>query len=263
MAPVSKVLADRGAGTRRECDTLVKRGRVSVDGEILRSPTRRVPASSRIHLDGEELLPTPLLMALYKPKGVHSTMGDPLGRPSLLEATPSNWKRMQLHPVGRLDADTTGLLLFSRDGQLTQYLLHPRNEVEREYVAQVDGDALRGDLREVLAAGVETSDGTFPAELVEQAEGRVRVMVKEGKYRMVRRLLANVGLPVVELHRVRYGPVRLEDLGIDVGEWAPVTGEAVEWADEVLRRGRGQEGTARGGGGGEKKRSSSSSSGGG
>lgn len=158
-------------------------------------------------------------------------MGDPLNRTSLAEVTPPEWRRMGLHPVGRLDADTTGLLLFSSDGKLTQRLLHPKNEISREYEARVEGDASDPTLAERLAAGVETSEGTFPAMLLEQSEERVRLSVTEGKYRMVRRILANCGHPVTALHRVRYGEVRLGELGIGEGEHTSELPEAVaEWA---------------------------------
>jgi len=187
-------------------------------------------------------------------------MGDPIGRPNLEDTLPPRLAKL-FHPVGRLDADTTGLLLFSIDGQLTQRLLHPSGNVQREYLATVElegeGEGGKGKfdeakLRETLKEGVETADGTYPAELLgvleatrkeegeeeeEEKEDGVekdllvlRVGVAEGKHRMVRRLLANAGYPVVGLHRVRYGRVELGDLvegevveindASDVGQWA-------------------------------------------
>ena len=187
-------------------------------------------------------------------------MGDPIGRPNLEDTLPPRLAKL-FHPVGRLDADTTGLLLFSIDGQLTQRLLHPSGNVQREYLATVElegeGEGGKGKfdeakLRETLKEGVETADGTYPAELLgvleatRKEEGEeeedekedgvekdllvLRVGVAEGKHRMVRRLLANAGYPVVGLHRVRYGRVELGDLvegevveindASDVGQWA-------------------------------------------
>lgn len=183
-------------------------------------------------------------------------MGDPIGRPNLEDTLPPRLAKL-FHPVGRLDADTTGLLLFSIDGQLTQRLLHPSGNVQREYLATVEVEGEEGKekfdeakLRETLKEGVETADGTYPAELLgvleatekeedEEEEGEggekkdllvLRVGVAEGKHRMVRRLLANAGYPVVGLHRVRYGRVELGDLAegevveiddaSDVGQWA-------------------------------------------
>lgn len=161
-------------------------------------------------------------------------MGDPIGRPSLLETVPKTWGMQGLHPVGRLDADTTGLLLFSSNGLLTNELLDPNRGVERGYLATVEGDVMQPGLKEKLATGVQTSLGVFAARLVEQKENTVRVVVTEGKYRMVRRILANVGLPVIDLHRTRYGMVSLDDLNITVGKHSPVSEQAVEWAKDLL-----------------------------
>ena len=215
---IERLLASRGVGSRRECAKLISAGRVCVDGGKVRSPSQKVLESALVTVDGKEVQLTPLLLAFYKPYGVHSTMGDPMGRPSLVDVTPEEWRRQGLHPVGRLDRDTTGLLLFSSDGQLTHKLLHPKHSIEREYVAKVDGDASDPGLGERLAAGVETSDGCFPATLTAQTKNEVRLIVAEGKYRMVRRILANVGLPVLDLHRVRYGAVVLGDLDLDPGQ---------------------------------------------
>ncbi len=167
--------------------------------------------------------PLPLLVAYHKPLGMHSTMGDPMGRPNLEDALPPRLAKI-FHPVGRLDADTTGLLLFSAEGQLTQRLLHPSSNVQREYLATVEQgeQAIQAEkLKATLAAGVETADGTYEAALLgmepvreggDKALAVLRVGVAEGKHRMVRRLLANAGHPVVALHRVRYGKVELGDL---------------------------------------------------
>ena len=214
---------------------MIKSGRVRVENTAVRSPSTKFPENCPITVDGEPVLSVPLLMAYYKPLGVLSAMGDPSGRPTLLEAVPPEWTRMGLHPVGRLDADTTGLLLFSSDGQLTQRLLSPSRGVEREYVARVEGDATRAGLAAELAAGVETSEGAFPAKLLEAKEGEVRLSVMEGKYRMVRRILANSGHPVTALHRVRYGAVILNDLGLAEGEVGEVGPEAMAWARGIMK----------------------------
>eukprot|EP00804_Cyclotella_cryptica_P009625 CCRYP_006315-RA/>CCRYP_006315-RA protein AED:0.31 eAED:0.31 QI:0/0/0/1/0/0/2/0/133 len=133
-----------------------------------------------------------------------------------------------MHPVGRLDYDTTGLILFSADGKLTQRLLHPRRGVEKEYVATVKGQVNEDDLRAKLEEGVETTEGIHRATLVED----VRLIVSEGKYRMVRRMLHNCGHSVVELRRERHGVVRLDDL--KEGEFRKATDEELEWARSLL-----------------------------
>eukprot|EP00615_Pteridomonas_danica_P004781 CAMPEP_0114334618 /NCGR_PEP_ID=MMETSP0101-20121206/4505_1 /TAXON_ID=38822 ORGANISM="Pteridomonas danica, Strain PT" /NCGR_SAMPLE_ID=MMETSP0101 /ASSEMBLY_ACC=CAM_ASM_000211 /LENGTH=245 /DNA_ID=CAMNT_0001465957 /DNA_START=361 /DNA_END=1095 /DNA_ORIENTATION=- len=161
-------------------------------------------------------------------------MGDPIGRPSLLEAVPKIWAQTGLHPVGRLDADTSGLLIFSSDGKVTQQLLDPNVGVEREYVATVEGDAMDKDLKEKLGDGVETTLGKFRADLIEQTENTVRVVVTEGKHRMVRRMLANVGLPVMKLHRSRYGNICLDTLAIKEGEHCEVPETCTQWARSLL-----------------------------
>lgn len=133
-----------------------------------------------------------------------------------------------------LDADTTGLLLFSSNGLLTNELLDPNRGVEREYLAKVEGDAMQTGLKERLAIGVETSLGVYAAKLIEQTADTVRLVVTEGKYRMVRRILANVGLPVVDLHRTRYGVISLDTLNITAGEHSTVSKECIEWAQLLL-----------------------------
>jgi 23S rRNA pseudouridine2605 synthase len=251
---LERVLSNRGHGSRSEVAVLVRQGRVRVENKVMKSPSEKIPANASITVDGVEVGAVPLLMAYHKPLNVLSSMGDPMGRPSLKEVVPVTWERMGLHPVGRLDADTTGLLLFSSDGALTQRLLHPSGGVEREYRAVVEGDATRLGLREELSAGVETSDGTFPATLLDaklhdgslsNSEGgepgsmvtsTVRLMVKEGKYRMVRRILANTGHPVIDLHRVRYGGVTLDELDIPEGQFSEITDEATAWAKDLMQR---------------------------
>lgn len=252
---LERVLSNRGHGSRSEVAVLVRQGRVRVESKVVKSPSEKIPPDASITVDGVEVGVVPLLMAFHKPLNVLSSMGDPMGRPSLKEVVPETWERMGLHPVGRLDADTTGLLLFSSDGALTQRLLHPSGGVEREYIAVVEGDATRRGLRDELSAGVETSDGTFPAVLLDaklqngkftnsedgdesrsMVKSTVRLMVKEGKYRMVRRILANTGHPVIDLHRVRYGGITLDELELPEGKFSEITAEATAWAKGLMQR---------------------------
>ena len=217
MERLDKILARRGVGSRAMANRLCRRGKVMVGQKVIRQASTRVDPEATIWVDGQALLPLPRLVCYHKPFGVHSTMSDPQGRPSLAEALPE-YLLEQLHPVGRLDAETTGLLLFSHEGTLTQRLLHPKHGVEREYVALVEHEvASPEDLRQTLAAGVETAEGVFPAHLKEVQGARLTLVVTEGKHRMVRRILANAGFPVVELQRVRYGPFELGEL--EPGQW--------------------------------------------
>lgn len=239
---LDKLLADRGAGSRKDVDRLIRKGLVEMEdpetGEyevVGKSGGKlKVPWESCPIVDGFDYPPPPLLAAYHKPLGVVSTMKDDKGRPDLSSVLPQPWQKA-LHPVGRLDADTTGLLLFCRDGELTHRLLHPKYVVEREYLATVDNAIDEASLRVRLAEGVETIEDGAP--LVVQGdllavEGQVvRAVFREGKYHMVRRVLANCGHPVVALHRERYGEVRLSELGIEEGESAPI--EDVEWLTEL------------------------------
>ena len=238
LVRLDKLLAERGCGSRKDVERLCRKGLVEVDGEAVKSGKVKVAWDAAPVVDGIDYPAPPLLAAYHKPLGVVSTMRDDHGRPDLATVLPVSWQKL-LHPVGRLDADTTGLLLFSRDGDLTHRLLHPKFVVEREYLATVEGDLDEERLRARLEAGVETiEDGE---ELVVQGkllgiEGddrqTVRLVVTEGKYRMVRRMLANCGHPVVGLHRVRYGNVWLDE-DLAEGESMPIDGASLQWALEL------------------------------
>ncbi len=241
---LDRLLAERGAGSRKDVDRLIRSGVVELDGvPVSRGDAKRKVAwASAPSVDGVAYPPPPLLAAYHKPLGVVSTLSDERGRPCLATALPIGWR--SLHPVGRLDADTSGLLLFCRDGALTHRLLHPRYGVEREYVAGVEGAVDEGSLRAALAAGVPTiEDGeTFIARgrLLSASEGgegaasTVRLVVTEGKHRMVRRMLHNAGHPVVTLRRERYGGVDLGPLA--AGESRAVDGAAAAWAEAIQVR---------------------------
>ncbi|MCA9572138.1 MAG: rRNA pseudouridine synthase [Myxococcales bacterium] len=207
---LDRLVAERGGLSRKDARDAVKRGRVEVDGEPVTDPGRSVPEGGRVTLDGRVLDVPPELVAFHKPPGVQCTVGDPRGRTNL-EDVAGDLLAMGLHPVGRLDADSEGLLLFSRDGALTQRLLHPRHGVRKVYVATVEGTP-PDDLGARLAAGVSTALGEHVAELLGVEGQEVTLAVQEGKHRMVRRMLANLGLPVVRLLRVRFGDVELGDL---------------------------------------------------
>ena len=239
---LDKLLADRGAGSRKETAQLIRKGRVIIEGETVgKDATLKVPWSTSPFVSSPDGIvsypPPPLLVGFYKPLGVVSSMADEMGRPDLATVLPQQWRKA-LHPVGRLDADTTGLLLFSREGELTERLLHPRFVVEREYIAEVDGAIDAAALRTSLTDGVEMMERTargaeaivVSGEVLSVDGQRVRLCVTEGKHRMVRRMLGACGHPVTRLHRVRYGEVRLDELVLDEGCARPVEGNALAWA---------------------------------
>lgn len=211
---LDRLLVERGHGSRREVTGLLRRGRVRLGDEVLRDPRHAVSADVVLLVDDQPSAPLPRLVAWHKPVGVLTAHRDPWGREGLDEALPVELRR--LHPVGRLDLDTSGLLLLSSDGALTQHLLHPRRAVPRTYEATIAVDP-PADLVDRLAAGVETAEGVHTAQ-VEALVGRVvRLTVAEGRHRMVRRMLHNAGASVIALHRVAYGPFELGELA--VGAW--------------------------------------------
>ncbi len=214
---LQKVLAGAGVGSRRACEELIAAGRVQVDGVTVRQLGVRVdPRTAVVHVDGlrVQLDQDLVTLALNKPLGVHSTMSDEQGRPDLSTFVADRPER--LFHVGRLDADTQGLLLLTNDGELAHRLMHPSHEVPKTYVATVDGLVRRG-LARTLTAGVELADGTARADQfkVLQTTGGsslVEITLHEGRKHIVRRLLAEVGHPVTRLTRTRMGPVRLGTL---------------------------------------------------
>jgi 23S rRNA pseudouridine2605 synthase len=212
---LQKALARAGVGSRRASEDLIREGRVTINGREATLGDKVDPAADRVEVDGVRVPLDPALQyfAFHKPAGVVTTMRDPQGRPDLrgfLPPTPG------VIAVGRLDRDTEGLLLLSNDGELANRLMHPTYGVEKEYLAEVEGNPGPRHLSR-LTRGVELEDGTasaITARIAGRAGGRaaVRVVMGEGRKREVRRLLAEVGLPVRRLVRVRVGPVRLGKL---------------------------------------------------
>ncbi|WP_448074093.1 pseudouridine synthase [Georgenia yuyongxinii] len=214
---LQKVLAGAGLGSRRACEEIIAAGRVSVDGQVVRELGTRVdPATAVIHVDGlrVQLDDSLVTLALNKPRGVVSTMDDELGRPSLAQFVADRTER--LYHVGRLDAETEGLILLTNDGELAHRLAHPSYEVLKTYLATVEGKVPRS-LAQKLKSGVELEDGpvqvdSFVVKETTADASLVEVVLHEGRNRVVRRLLAEVGHPVTRLVRTRIGPVRLGSL---------------------------------------------------
>ena len=213
-------LARAGVASRRGADELIKAGRVTVNGQPGRLNTF-VESRDRVELDGRRLqLQKQAYVLLHKPAGVVTTARDPHGRPTVvgLVRHPA-----RVVPVGRLVADTTGALLLTNDGELAHRLAHPRYEVDKVYLAEVDGDPSRETLAR-LEQGVELEDGrTAPARARRLGPGRVELVLHEGRKHQVKRMLEAVGHPVRRLHRSRYGPLTLD--GLKVGQWRELTRE--------------------------------------
>jgi 23S rRNA pseudouridine2605 synthase len=216
---LQKVLSQAGIASRRVAERMILDGRVEVDGNIVTEMGTRVdPATNDIRVDGTRVLFDDTLMhlAINKPRGMHSTMSDDRGRPCIGDLVEHRVRGNKgLFHVGRLDADTEGLMLLTNDGELAHRLMHPSYEVPKTYVATVLGTVPRG-LGKKLRAGIELDDGPARVDdfaMVDQLPGRsmVRVTLHEGRKRIVRRLLAAVGYPVQELVRTDIGTVSLGD----------------------------------------------------
>jgi 23S rRNA pseudouridine2605 synthase len=214
---LQKVLASAGLGSRRACENLIAEGRVTVDGQaVTQLGTRIDPASAVVAVDGERLnLREDLVyLALNKPRGVLSTMHDERGRPNVGDYVKERTER--LYHVGRLDADSEGLLLLTNDGDLAHRLMHPSFGVTKTYLADVPAPVPR-NLGSWLRRGVELEDGIARADdfrVYSTAGGRamVEIVLHEGRKHIVRRMLAEVGFPVRQLARTAIGPVQLGNL---------------------------------------------------
>ena len=208
-------LARAGVASRRKADDLIKAGRVTVNGEPGQLNSS-VAKHDRVELDGEPLARQPLTyVLLHKPAGVVTTARDPHGRPTVVELVADSETRVV--PVGRLDADTTGALLLTNDGELAHRLAHPRYEVEKVYVAEVEGEPSDEALAR-LEQGVELDDGpTAPAKATRLGPNKIELAIQEGRKHQVKRMLAAVGYPVSRLHRSRYAGLTLNEL--EPGAW--------------------------------------------
>jgi 23S rRNA pseudouridine2605 synthase len=222
---LQKVLATAGYGSRRVCEELIADGRVTVNGDVAILGRRVDAAADRIEVDGRPAPTRPGLVhyLLNKPRGVVTTAKDTHGRPTVVELVPAE---PRVFPVGRLDADTEGLLVLTNDGDLAQLLTHPSHGVEKEYLAHVaDGPLSAGDLRR-LRDGVELGDGvTAPAQVSQPEPGVLRITIHEGRNRQVRRMCEAVGHPVQRLVRLRVGA--LSDRRLKPGAWRPLTSAEV------------------------------------
>jgi 23S rRNA pseudouridine2605 synthase len=215
-------LARAGVASRRGADELIKAGRVLVNGEPGRLNTF-VGATDTVDVDGRAVAPQRLAyLLLHKPAGVVTTARDPHGRPTVVQLVPAE---PRVVPVGRLDADTTGVLLLTNDGELAHRLAHPRYEVEKVYEAEVEGRPSDDALRRVRE-GVLLDDGaTAPARVRRLGPTRVELAIHEGRKHQVKRMLEAIGHPVRSLHRSRYADLDLT--GLEPGAWRELTDREV------------------------------------
>jgi 23S rRNA pseudouridine2605 synthase len=210
---LAKYLAHAGVASRRAAEGIVAEGRVTVGGEVVLDPARDVTGDEPVAVDGAVVAHERerSVWAVNKPAGVVSTAADTHGRPTVVDVVDGRGAR--LYPVGRLDADTTGLLLLTDDGDLAHRLTHPRFEVPKTYRAEVRGGRVGEPALRRLREGVELDDGmTAPAGVRQVRPGVLELTLREGRKRQVKRMCDEVGHPVTKLRRIAFGPLRLGDL---------------------------------------------------
>jgi 23S rRNA pseudouridine2605 synthase len=211
---LAKHLAHAGVASRRASEEIVRAGRVTVNGEPVTDPARDVTEADDVEVDGRPVggAQERVVYAVHKPLGVVSTARDTHGRKTVVDLVDARGAR--LYPVGRLDADTTGLVLLSNDGELANRLTHPSFEVPKTYRARVEGGPVREPALRRLREGIELDDGpTAPARVRQPEPGVIELTLHEGRKRQVRRMLEAVGHPVRELQRIAFGPLRLGEMG--------------------------------------------------
>ncbi len=207
---LAKFLAHGGVASRRKAEVIIANGRVTVDGKVVTDPARNVDETNDVRVDGSPVgAEAREVWAVNKPAGVVSTAREPGERPAVVELVDST---ARLYPVGRLDADSTGLLLLTNDGELANRLTHPRYGVAKAYRARLARPPSERDL-DRLRRGVSLEDGrTAPAGVSRVGEREIEIVLREGRNRQVRRMVEAVGNRVLELRRVRFGPLELGDL---------------------------------------------------
>jgi 23S rRNA pseudouridine2605 synthase len=222
---LAKYLAHAGVASRRAAEEIVRAGRVTVAGETVTDPARDVDDDSGVAVDGTPLRGARehVVYAVNKPAGVVSTARDTHGRPTVVQLAPPGAGR--LYPVGRLDADTTGLILLTNDGDLAHRLTHPRYGVPKTYRARVRGRVTEEELKR-LRAGVELDDGKTAPARARRVGDEIELVLREGRKRQVRRMFEAVGHSVIELRRVAFGPLRLA--GLTPGSARRLTAREVE-----------------------------------
>ena len=226
MQRLDKLLSEAGVASRKELKTIIRAGRVTVDGAVVKMPETKVDEQTAdVRVDGQPVgKQRTVILMLHKPAGYVTSTDDPRDR-TVMELLPQEYRYLDPKPVGRLDKDTEGLLLFTNDGQLAHRILSPKHRIWKLYYAEHEGEADQADV-EAFEAGITLKDGDqcLPAKLIPQGSGKSLVEVCEGKYHQVRRMLASRGKPVTYLKRISEAGLELGDLPlgqvreVDIGE---------------------------------------------
>lgn len=215
---LQKLLAQAGFGSRRKCEDMITEGRVEVDGELVTELGTRVdPHKQQVRVDGSRVRVNPnhVTLALNKPRKALSAMDDPKGRYTLRDIVGDKYER--IFHMGRLDYDSEGLILMTNDGELSQHVMHPKYEVEKTYVATLEGKISGTVCRRLVTTGVQLDDGWIKLDhcaIIDSSRDHtmVKVVLHSGKNRIVRRIFGSIGFPVKRLVRTQIGPIKLGDL---------------------------------------------------
>jgi 23S rRNA pseudouridine2605 synthase len=253
---LQKILAQWGVASRRHAERLILEGQVWVNGNIAVLGQKANPEVDVIKVNGERVdhwgdrltsntRPKLLYLLLHKPLGVVSTCADPQGRPTVLDLLPPEYHRVGLHPVGRLDAQTTGALLLTNDGDFTFYLTHPRHHVPKTYEVWVRGNPSPTTLNQWRSGIVLEERHTLPAQVeiltpFERQENatQLQIILQEGRKRQIRLVAKVLGHPVLKLHRTHIGPIALQDSDeciLNPGQYRPLTSAEIKVLNPVLR----------------------------
>ncbi len=219
---LQKILSQWGIASRRQAEEMIKLGRVKINGAIATLGQKANPEIDRIEFDGQIIQPIqrpqPLYLLLHKPAGVVSTCSDPQQRTTVLDILPARYRQGEgLHPVGRLDAESTGALILTNDGELTFYLTHPRHSIAKTYQVLVKGKPSEAILQMWRQGVILAGRKTRPAKIqvlkrIGDDQTLLEIIIQEGRNRQIRRVAEQLGYPVMELHRTAIGPIQLQNL---------------------------------------------------
>ncbi len=239
MQRLDKLLSEAGVASRKELKLIIKAGRVTVDGTVAKAPEMKVDEqTANVCVDGQPVgRQRTVVLMLHKPAGYVTSTDDPRD-PTVMELIPEEYRYLDPKPVGRLDKETEGLLLFTNDGQLAHRILSPKSRVWKRYYAEHEGAAGEEDVT-AFAVGITLKDGDvcLPARLIPQGAGKSLVEVCEGKYHQVRRMLASRGMPVTYLKRIAEGGLELGDLPL--GEVREVNLEELRDCCDIAQQSNG------------------------
>ncbi len=245
---LQKILSQWGVASRRQAEQLILDGRVQLNGSVAQLGQKANPEIDHIEVDGQPLQPANrpelVTLLLHKPLAVLSTCHDPWQRPTVLELLPQPYQEVGLHPVGRLDSDTTGALLLTNDGRLTFCLTHPRHHVPKTYHAWVQGHPAETVLQQWREGIILSGRPTLPAEvrvlerrLGNQPQTHLEIVLREGRNRQIRRVAERLGCPVVHLHRTAIGPIQLQPSGepkLPQGSYRPLRLTELEFLRNLI-----------------------------